>query len=152
MGVWGAPAGSGRDTAVPPVGSEPGVVEAFWKGIDVLRPLALAYAGYAAWDRHEQMLRPSVAWGVLAVLAAWTVFLVVHRRRTLTLVLVELGLAAGAILATRLVDSEAVIHAGAPTVPTFWPAAAVVSAAVLLGRKGGFLAALFIGVVDLLEV
>lgn len=152
MAVWGAPAGSGRDMQVPPVGSEPGVVEAFWKGIDVLRPLALAYAGYAAWDRHEQMVRPSVAWGVLAVLSAWTVFLVTHRRRTLTLVLLELGLAAGAILATRLVDSEAVIHAGAPTVPAFWPAAAVVSAAVLLGRKGGFLAALFIGVVDLVEV
>jgi signal transduction histidine kinase len=128
------------------------VVEAFWKGIDVLRPLALAYAVYAAWDRHEQMVRPAVAWAVLAVLGAWTAFLVVHRRRTLALVLAELGIAAGAILATRLVDSEAVIHSGAPTVPTFWPAAAVVSAAVLLGRRGGFLAALFIGVVDLLEV
>lgn len=140
------------DRGEPDEQSEPGVVEAFWKGIDVLRPLALAYAGYAAWDRHEQMVRPAVAWGVLAVLAAWTVFLLVHRRRTLTLVLVELGLAAGAILATRLVDSEAVIHSGAPTVPTFWPAAGVVSAAVLLGRRGGFLAALFVGVVDLLEV
>jgi signal transduction histidine kinase len=142
----------GRATAVPAEGSEPGVVEAFWKGIDVLRPLALAYAVYAAWDRQEQMVRPEVAWAVLAVLGAWTVFLVVHRRRTPTLVLAELGLAAGAILATRLVDSEDVIHSGAPTVPTFWPAAAVVSAAVLLGRRGGFLAALFIGVVDLLEV
>jgi signal transduction histidine kinase len=131
---------------------EPGVVEAFWKGIDVLRPLALAYAVYAAWSRQEQMVRPEVAWAVLAVLAAWTAFLVVHRRRTLALVLVELALAAGAVLATRLVDREAVIHAGAPTVPTFWPAAAVVSAAVLLGRRGGFLAALLIGVVDLLEV
>jgi signal transduction histidine kinase len=131
---------------------EPGVVEAFWKGIDVLRPLALLYAGYAAWSRQEQMVRPEVAWAVLAVLGAWTAFLVVHRRRTLALVLVELGLAAGAVLATRLVDRDAVIQAGAPTVPTFWPAAAVVSAAVLLGRRGGFLAALLIGVVDLLEV
>ena len=131
---------------------EPGVVEAFWKGIDVLRPLALAYAVYAAWSRQEQMVRPEVAWAVLGVMAAWTAFLVVHRRRTLALVLVELALAAGAILATRVVDREPVIHAGAPTVPAFWPAAAVVSAAVLLGRKGGFLAALLIGVVDLLEV
>jgi signal transduction histidine kinase len=98
------------------------------------------------------MVRPAVAWGVLAVLGAWTAFLVVHRRRTLTLVLVELALAAGAVLATRLVDTQAVIQSGAPTVPTFWPAAAVVSAAVLLGRRGGFLAALSIGLVDLLEV
>jgi signal transduction histidine kinase len=134
------------------VGSEPGVVEAFWKGIDVFRPIALAYAAYVAWDRHEQMVRPSLAWVVLGVLAAWTVFLVAHRRRTLALVVTELVLAAGAILATRLVDSDEVIRSGASTVPAFWPAAAVVSAAVLLGRRGGFLAALLIGVVDLVEV
>lgn len=139
-------------TEGPAERDEPGVVEAFWKGIDVLRPLALAYAGYAAWDRREEMVRPEVAWVVLAVLTAWTVFLVVHRRRTLSLVVVELAIAAGAILATRLVDTEAVIHSGAPTLPTFWPAAGVVSAAVLLGRKGGFVAALAIGVVDLAEV
>lgn len=131
---------------------QPEVVAAFWKGIDVFRPIALAYALYSAWDRQEEMVRPAVAWAVLAVLAAWTVFLVVYRRRTVVLVVVELLLAAGAIMATRLVDSAAVIESGARTVPTFWPAAGVVSAAVLLGRRGGLLAALFIGVVDVLEV
>lgn len=141
-------------TAVGPtaVGSQPAVVAAFWKGIDVFRPIALGYAAYAAWDRHEQMVRPSLAWVLLGLLAVWTVFLVVYRRRTLALVVLELLLAAGAILATRLVDSDEVIRSGASTVPAFWPAAGVVSAAVLLGRRGGFLAALFIGVVDLVEV
>jgi signal transduction histidine kinase len=139
----------GRDLAV---GSQPEVVAAFWKGIDIFRPLALAYAAYSAWERQEQMVRPGVAWAVLAVLGAWTLFLAFHRRRTTPLVLVELALGGAAILATRLVDSDAVIVAGSRTVPTIWPAAGVLAAAVLLGRRGGLLAALFIGVVDVLEV
>ncbi len=132
--------------------SQPEVVPAFWKGIDVFRPIALAYAAYSLWDRPHDLVRPALAWGVLAVLGVWTVFLLFHRRRRLSLVVVELLLAAGAILATRLVDSADAIEAGSRTLPAIWPAAGVVSAAVLLGRKGGFVASVFIGVVDLVEV
>ncbi|HEX5524182.1 MAG TPA: DUF5931 domain-containing protein, partial [Pedococcus sp.] len=79
------------------VGAQPEVVAAFWKGIDVFRPIALGYAAYSAWERQEQMQRPEVAWAVLAVLAAWTAFLVFYRRRTTGLVVAELALAAAAI-------------------------------------------------------
>ena len=139
-----------RLVAVPD--SQPEVVSAFWKGIDVFRPIALAYAAYSLWDRPQDLVRPALGWAVLAVLAVWTVFLVLYRRRRLSLVVVELLLAAGAILATRLVDSAEAIEAGSRTLPTFWPAAGVVSAAVLLGRKGGVAASVFIGLVDLVEV
>ncbi|GAA2731863.1 DUF5931 domain-containing protein [Pedococcus aerophilus] len=139
-----------RLVAVPD--SQPEVVSAFWKGIDVFRPIALAYAAYSLWDRPQDLVRPALGWAVLAVLGVWTVFLVFYRRRRLSLVVVELVLAAAAILATRLVDSAEAIEAGSRTLPTFWPAAGVVSAAVLLGRKGGVVASVFIGVVDLVEV
>ena len=139
-----------RLVAVPD--SQPEVVSAFWKGIDVFRPIALASAAYSLWDRPQDLVRPALGWGVLAALGVWTVFLVLYRRRRLSLVVVELLLAAVAILATRLVDSAEAIEAGSRTLPTIWPAAAVVSAAVLLGRRGGFLASVFIGVVDLVEV
>jgi signal transduction histidine kinase len=132
--------------------SQPEVVSAFWKGIDVFRPLALAYAAYSLWDRPHDLARPALAWLVLGVLGAWTVFLLFYRRRRLWLVVVELLLAAGAIMATLLVDTAESIDAGSRTLPTFWPAAGVVSAAVLLGRKGGIPAAVFIGVVDVVEV
>jgi signal transduction histidine kinase len=132
--------------------TEPEVVSAFWKGIDVFRPIALGYAAYSLADRPTDVVRPALGWTVLGVLGAWTVLLVLYRRRRLWLVVVELLLGAAAIMATRLVDSEAAIEAGSRTLPTFWPAAGVVSAAVLLGRKGGVPAALFIGAVDLLEV
>ena len=141
-----------RRSAVLDPSSQPEVVSAFWKGIDVFRPIALLYAAYSLWDRPTDLTRPALAWSVLAVLGAWTVFLVLYRRRRLWLVLVELALGAGAILATRLVDTDAAIEAGARTLPTFWPAAGVVSAAVLLGRRGGIPAAVFIGVVDVVEV
>lgn len=133
-------------------GSQPEVVSAFWKGIDVFRPLALVYAAYSLWDRPSDLLRPELAWSVLAVLAAWTVLLVFYRRRSVALVVVELALGAGAILATRLVDSADAIEQGSRTLPTFWPAAGVISAAVLLGRRGGIPAAVFIGLVDVVEV
>ncbi|WP_157598313.1 MacS family sensor histidine kinase [Phycicoccus sp. Root101] len=132
--------------------SEPAVVSAFWKGIDVFRPIALAYAAYSLWDRPQDLVRPALAWTVLGILAVWTVFLVLYRRRRLSLVVVELLLGAGAILATRLVDSAASIEAGSRTLPTFWPAAGVVSAAVLFGRRGGLAASVLIGLVDLVEV
>ncbi len=134
-----------------PVG-EPAVVTAFWKGIDVFRPLALAYAVYSLLDRREELVRPLLAWGVLAVLALWTVLLLVVRRRSQGLVVAELVLAAAAVLATRLVDSHEVIVSGSRTLPAFWPAAGVVSAAVVAGWRGGLLAGLFIGVVDIVEV
>lgn len=141
---------SRADAALP--GAQPEIVSAFWKGIDVFRPIALAYAVYSAFDRQQEMVRPEIAWVVLGVLGMWTLFLVVYRRRTTWLVGVELLLAAAAIMATRLVDSDEVIVSGARTVPTFWPAAGVVSAAVLLGRRGGLAASVFIGVIDILEV
>jgi len=138
--------------AVARPGSQPEVVSAFWKGIDVFRPIALLYAAYSLADRPSDLARPALAWAVLGALGIWTVFLVFYRRRRLWLVVAELLLGAAAILATRLVDTEAAIEAGSRTLPTFWPAAGVVSAAVLLGRRGGIPAAVFIGVVDVVEV
>jgi signal transduction histidine kinase len=131
---------------------QPEVVTAFWKGIDVFRPIALAYAAYLLLDRPTDLVRPGLAWTVLAVLAAWTVFLVFYRTRRTWLVVTELLLAAAAVLATRLVDSAGAIEAGGRTLPAIWPAAGVVSAAVLGGRRGGLLAAAFIAAVDVVEV
>ncbi|WP_206665766.1 MacS family sensor histidine kinase [Pedococcus bigeumensis] len=132
--------------------SQPEVVSAFWKGIDAFRPIALAYAAYSLADRPHDLARPALGWAVLGLLGVWTVFLVFYRRRRLWLVVVELLLGAAAIMATLLVDTATAIEEGSRTLPTIWPAAGVVSAAVLFGRKGGLLAAVFIGIVDVVEV
>lgn len=140
----------GQDEATPR--AQPEVVTAFWKGIDVFRPLALLYAAYLLWDRDVALVRPGLAWAVLAVLGAWTVFLVFYRRRGVALVVIELLLGGAAVMATRLVDTAESIEAGSTTLPSIWPAAGVISAAVLGGRRSGLLAAVFIAVVDVAEV
>lgn len=128
------------------------MVAALWRGVDVLRPIAWLYAVYSAFVRHEDMARPWLAWVVLGVLGAWTVGMVLYRRRNAMVVGVELVVACAAILSTRLVDTHDVIVGGAKTLPGFWPAATVVAWAVLKGWRGGMFAAFLVGVADILEI
>lgn len=128
------------------------MVTALWCGVDVLRPIAWLYAAYSAFVRQQDMVRPWLAWVVLAVLGARTVGMFLYRSRHKIVVGVELFVACAAILSTRLVDAPEVIAGGAKTVPGFWPAAAVVAWAVLKGWRGGMLAALLVGLADILEV
>jgi signal transduction histidine kinase len=143
-----------------PFAAEPTVVAAMWRGLEVFRPVAWLYAVYTAFvrsggtDGPDAIARPWLAWVVLGVLAAWTVSSVLYRARarTMSFVSIELMLACGAILSTALVDTPSVIASGARTLPGLWPAAAVVAWAVLRGWRGGVMAALLVGVADLLEV
>jgi signal transduction histidine kinase len=132
--------------------SGPTVVAALWRAIDVLRPIALCWAAYVAYDRAGSMTRPWLAQTVLGVLAVWTAAMVVYRSRTLAIVGSELALAVVAILATRWVDTPEVIAAGAKTVPGIWPAATVVAWSVLRGWRGGLFAAFVVAGADLVEV
>ena len=131
---------------------DPTVVAALWRGLNVLRPVALLYAVYSLHERHPAMERPWLAVLVLVALGAWTVAMWFHRERTAAVVGVELALAVMAILATRVVDSDEVILGGAPTVPGIWPSAAVVSWAVLKGWRGGVFGAAVVAAADLVEV
>ena len=128
------------------------MVTALWRGLDVFRPLAWLYAVYSAYVRDQDMARPWLAWLVLGVLGAWTVSMLLYRTRNTWVVGIELVLACGAIMITRLVDTPEVIVGGAKTLPGFWPAAAVVAWAVLKGWRAGMLAAFFVGVADVVEV
>jgi len=128
------------------------VVTALWRGVDVFRPIAWLYAVYTAFTAQENLARPWLGWFVLGVIGAWTVGMILYRTRTTWVVGLELALACAAILSTRLVETSEVIAGGAKTLPGFWPAAAVVAWAVLRGWRGGMLAAVLVGVVDILEV
>jgi signal transduction histidine kinase len=128
------------------------VVTALWRGVDVFRPIAWLYAVYSAFVRQEDYARPWLGWLVLGILGLWTLGMLLYRSRTTRVVGLELLIASAAILSTRLVDTSEVIVGGAKTLPGFWPAAAVVSLAVLKGWRGGMFAAAFVGAVDLLEV
>lgn len=131
---------------------EHAVVRGLWRGIDIFRCLALAYAVWSAWHRHEEIAHLTGAVVILAVLALWTVGQTVRPVRTVPAYVAELALGCAAILATRLVDHDWVITAGAKTIPSIWPSAAVVGLAVLLGWRGGLAAAALVTASSLIEV
>jgi len=131
---------------------DPIVAVASWAGLDVFRPIAALYAAQLAWRRQDEMLRPWLAAVVLGALLLWSLAMLVYRKRTVATTLAELGLAAGAIVASRFVDTPAAIAEGVSTLPSMWPAGSVVGAAILLGVRGGLIGAVVIGVADLLHV
>jgi len=134
--------------------SEPTVVAALWRGLDIFRPVAWLYAVHSAYVRQQDMVRPWLAWLVLGLLGAWTLYSALNRTRARTprALLLELVLACSAVLSTLLVDTPEVIAGGARTLPGLWPAAAVMAWAVLRGWRGGMLAACLVAVADVIEV
>ncbi|MEO5610084.1 MAG: DUF5931 domain-containing protein [Ornithinibacter sp.] len=131
---------------------EPVVVESFHRGLDIFRPLAALYAGWLVWGRHEGMVRPWVAVAVLAVMMAWSLGLLVYRRRTLRVIVIEVAIAVVGILATLATESPEAIAAGQFTIPTIWAAGSVAGGAVVAGARGGLVAAVVIAAADIIEV
>jgi signal transduction histidine kinase len=120
--------------------------------VDVFRIAALAYAIGLYVPAQDSYLHRWGAWAVLAVLAGWTALLSVRPGRGTRVMLIDLALAAGSVLATRWLDDPARIQDGAQTLPVIWPAAAVLGWAVWRGWRGGLLAALVVSAADLVEV
>ena len=133
--------------------SQPEVVSAFWKGIDVFRPLALAYAAYSLADRPHDLVAPRPGLGGPRPCSAsgpssWSSTGGAGSGWSWSSCCSPPQRSWPPSWSTRPRRSRQ----GSRTLPTIWPAAGVVSAAVLLGRKGGLAAAVFIGIVDVVEV
>ncbi len=139
-----------------PPAYEPGTdypsVGAFWDAVDVYRLFALLYACYEFGTRQPQVQRPWLGWCVLAVLAAWTVAMLVHRRRTTRQLWIELCLSTAAILATIWVDAPQVRQTGVSTVPGIWAGAIVLAAGVHRGPVAAIGAWAVIVTADLVEI
>ncbi|GGL22649.1 histidine kinase [Phycicoccus endophyticus] len=131
---------------------EPVVVDAFLRGLDLFRPIAAAYAVLLAWQRRAEMVRPWVAVAVLAVMAAWSLGLLLYRHRSRRLMALEVVISVGGILATPLADGTGAVAAGEVTLPTVWAAGSVAGCAVLAGARGGLLAAAVVAAADLAEI
>lgn len=132
--------------------SEPVIVEAFSRGLDWFRPVAALYAGFLVWGRYDTMARPWVAFTTIAVLMAFSLALLVFRRRTTWLLAIEVALAVGGIFASLLADHPEDVAGGTLTLPTMWAAGGVAGAAVLHGRLGGLVVAGIVAIADLVEI
>jgi signal transduction histidine kinase len=123
-----------------------------WQIVDVFRIAALIYAVGLHTAAQDAYVHRLASWAVLAAMAAWTVLLTLRPGRETVVMIIDLVLAAGSVLATRLFDDPDRIAAGAQTLPVIWPAAAVLGWAVWRGWRGGLVAALVISVADLVEL
>src|SRR5690242_8652489 len=88
-------------------------------------------------------------------MAVWTIVSSVGYaepgRRVVVLLVVDVAIAVGMVLATLAVQSEARIEAGAPTLPAAWAAASVMACAVFAGPWGGAIAGAAVSAADVIE-
>ncbi len=125
---------------------------ALWRAIGVFRLAALAYAVVLVAVDYTDYQRPLLGWGVLAVMALWTLLTGwayrVPALRTWRFVIADVAVVTGCLAATAAVVSATARVHGAPTLTMAWGAAPVFACAVKGGRRAGAGAALVLGAVD----
>jgi signal transduction histidine kinase len=129
-----------------------GFLAPLWRGVDVFRTASLVYVVVLFAQQADEYRRPIGGWLVVAAMAGWTAYLWVRRTRPAWLNVADLAASCGAVLVTRLVDTEERIEGGAQTLAVIWPASSVLAFAVWKGWRGGLAAAAVVAVADLIEV
>jgi len=133
----------------------PDVETSLWRALAIYRVLVLGYVVAVVSGRWDDYAHPVRGWVVVAVIAAWTFFAAwaynAPQRRTWPLLVADLSVAAGTVLASVLVLHRSDIEAGAPTIPTFWVSTALLAWALTYGPAGGAAAAAVLSVADVIE-
>jgi signal transduction histidine kinase len=124
-----------------------------FRALAVLRGIVLVYAVTLNLVRWDDFDHPVGAGAVVVGMVAWSGFVTWAyddpRRRRTPLFVADLVVACAALLATPLVQSEAMLERHASTIPSFWVMAAVLAWAVARGWVGGVVAAAVVSVCDL---
>ncbi|WP_221442487.1 MacS family sensor histidine kinase [Nocardiopsis algeriensis] len=124
-----------------------------WRSFTLFRAVSLVYALFLLVRNHEHLLRPWLAWGVLVLMAAWTVVTALAyaapERRTWRLLTVDLAVTFGCLFATAAAATPFYLTQ-APPLSGYWFAGAALAASVIWGRRGAVAVALLYGSADLL--
>jgi signal transduction histidine kinase len=128
-----------------------------WRVVALYRVVTLAWAAALIINDYDNnnYLHPAIGFLMLAIMVAWTpVTIYCYSRPALRLpwlIAVDVMVAAGVVLSTRLVESSARINGGAPTLPEFWAGAPVLACAVAGGPLAGLAGAAAISLADFAE-
>jgi signal transduction histidine kinase len=118
-----------------------------FRALAVLRVVVLVNA-VALTAYRNNFDRPVAGWVCVGVMAGWTVYAIVTYakpiRRTVRLLVADLGIAVGLMAVTPVVKGEW-FNA---TIPGFWVMGALLAWAVRYGWRGGLVAAVVLGATD----
>src|SRR5215472_11599695 len=132
-------------------------VEAFevvpWRALALFRLTTLAYALISTAHNAVRFPHPYGAWIVSAVMVAWSGLATVGyergRLRAWPMLLADLVVSAGCVFATTYVIGQALVDRGVPTLTISWMACPPLAVALVKGVRWGVVAALAMGVCDL---
>ncbi|WP_369126576.1 MacS family sensor histidine kinase [Streptomyces barkulensis] len=125
------------------------VEQPLWRALTAYRVLTMGYALALYAHAYGEYVHPLGAGAYLAVLAVWTLATVRRvssaERCTPPFLAVELAVALAGILLTPVVDTQARIDVGGPTLPSIWTAGAVLGFAIKSGWRRAAAASLLVG-------
>jgi len=126
-----------------------------WRAIAVFRFAALAYVGFLiVSNANAHYARPGWAWLALAVMVAWSTLTWwaygQPRWRRWPFLIADLAVTAALEVSTLWVIGAAAVSTGVPTLAVAWLAAPVLTWSVAGGRRGGVIAAIVLGGVEIL--
>src|SRR3954469_21340222 len=132
---------------------EGGLQAPLWRAIAVFRIAALGYATILVIRNASHYQHPTLAWPVLAGMAAWTVLTTYAyadpSRRRPPLLPADLLITIGALAGSVPIIGRPALADGRPTLAVAWHVAPVLAWAVAGGSRSGIVAALAMGATDL---
>lgn len=119
-----------------------------WRALVWLRVVTLLFALGGVLVHREQYEREWLGWLVFGLMTVWTAVTVYcysreSGRRT-SVVVADVAVTVGLLLACAFVHDRAYMLSSAPTVVTVWAPGCVVAAGVLHGRRAGMLAGVLV--------
>ncbi|MEO5710462.1 MAG: DUF5931 domain-containing protein [Nocardioidaceae bacterium] len=142
---------AGRTGLLDPVSEQ--VETTLFRALAVLRVVVAAYAVTLNVARWREFEHPVAGWIVVGVIVGWTLLATwaydAPARRGLPLLVLDVAVAAAALLSTPFVQSDAMLERHASTMPSFWVIPAVLAWAVLRGWQGGMVTAVLMSLLDL---
>jgi signal transduction histidine kinase len=137
---------------VPPSPPSHGSAEPLWRAIAVFRFASLGYAVLLTILNRADYARLGWAWGVIAVMTAWTAATTVAyahpERRTRVRLGADLAVTAGLLLSTLALQYPQALRHGVMPVTGIWVAGPVLAWAVRYGRRAGTVTALIMSGCD----
>lgn len=139
--------------AAGPTSASEQVDTSLFRALAVVRGVVVVYMVTLNVVRADEFARPALAWSVVAALVLWSGVVTwaydSARRRRTPLLAADLTLTCLALLATPVVQSEAMLDRHASSLPGFWVMAAVLAWSVARGWRGGVFAAALVSACDL---